>query len=85
VTSEIVETAKHEVMREKPLKFLRAIELERMTEGECVQVLHVGPYSTEPASIAKMEKLLGEKGTWYRTAFITRSTFLPLEKFSPSE
>ena len=32
-----------------------------MKEGKCVQILHIGPYSTEPDSIAKMEKLMEEK------------------------
>ena len=32
----------------------QAIELETLKEGKCVQVLHVGPYSSEDATIAGM-------------------------------
>nr|WP_329098480.1 GyrI-like domain-containing protein [Actinomadura citrea] len=28
------------------------------TDGWCVQVLHLGPYSVEPASLARMESLM---------------------------
>ena len=28
--------------------------------GKCVQVLHIGPYSTEPESLAKMKELMEE-------------------------
>jgi len=30
-------------------------------EGKCVQVFHIGPYSTEPESLAKMKELMEEK------------------------
>ncbi len=29
-------------------------------EGKCAQVLHIGPYSTEPESLAKMKELMEE-------------------------
>ena len=32
-----------------------------MREGKCIQILHIGPYYTEPESIVKMEKLMEEK------------------------
>lgn len=38
-----------------------------IAEGLCVQVKHIGSYDTEAESIAKMEKLLKEKG--YETDF----------------
>lgn len=31
-----------------------------MKEGKCVQILHIGPYSTEPESLAKMRNLMEE-------------------------
>ena len=38
------------------------VKLETITEGKCVQVLHVGPYATEPATIAAMKALAKAKG-----------------------
>jgi len=38
------------------------VALETLKEGRCVQVLHTGPYSTEPATIARMEAFAKSKG-----------------------
>lgn len=38
------------------------LRLERFTEGRCVQVLHVGPYATEPETMAAMPAFLAEHG-----------------------
>ncbi|MEV3923369.1 GyrI-like domain-containing protein [Actinomadura coerulea] len=32
------------------------------TDGRCVQVLHRGPYSDEPASLARMDSLMEAEG-----------------------
>jgi len=60
VTSEIVENAREEVIKKK-LEMVNEVKFEKMKEGKCVQILHIGPYSTEPESLAKMEKLMEEK------------------------
>ena len=31
-------------------------------EGFCVQIMHIGPYDDEPASVALMDRFLGENG-----------------------
>ena len=61
VTSEIVEKARQEVIKKKKIELVNEVKFEKMKEGKCVQILHIGPYSTEPESIAKMEKLMKEK------------------------
>ena len=61
VTSEIVEKAKVEVIKRRGIELVDEIKFEKLTEGKCVQVLHIGPYSTEPESLAKMRKLMEEK------------------------
>ncbi|WP_442954401.1 GyrI-like domain-containing protein [Paenibacillus sp. MMS18-CY102] len=33
-----------------------------MAEGECIQFLHIGPYSTEPASLEKMYAFMHQHG-----------------------
>jgi hypothetical protein len=41
---------------------VRAISLERISEGQCVQALHVGPYSRENETIAAMVDFARWKG-----------------------
>lgn len=61
VTSEIVEKVKAELIKKKGIELVEEIRFERITEGKCVQILHVGPYSTEPESLSKMRKLMEKK------------------------
>ncbi len=61
VTSDIVEKVKAEVIKKKGIELVKEIKFEKITEGKCVQILHVGPYSTEPESLSKMRKLIKEK------------------------
>ena len=42
------------------------LRLETLKEGKCVQVLHVGPYDTEPATMARMEAFAKENGLAFR-------------------
>ncbi|MEM3737024.1 MAG: GyrI-like domain-containing protein [Candidatus Bathyarchaeia archaeon] len=58
VTSEIVEKAKAEIIKKKCIELVEEIRFERIAEGKCVQIMHVGPYSTEPESLSKMRKLM---------------------------
>jgi len=45
---------------------LGKLRLERWREGLCVQIMHIGPYSDEPATVARMEAFAQERG--YRMA-----------------
>lgn len=38
------------------------VRLETLDEGQCVQMLHVGPYERESESIASMQQFAGQKG-----------------------
>ena len=51
-----------EVRRKKDPPGLENARLETFEEGRCVQMMHVGPYSAEPESIAKMEACAREHG-----------------------
>ncbi|MHC1563893.1 MAG: GyrI-like domain-containing protein [Candidatus Hecatellaceae archaeon] len=61
VTSEIVKKARQEVMKKKKMELVNEVKFEKMKEGKCVQILHIGPYSAEPESLAKMRKLMEEE------------------------
>jgi hypothetical protein len=48
------------IAKGKP-KEVRNVALEHLHEGRCVQLLHVGPYATEPDSIARMREFAAEE------------------------
>jgi len=66
VTSKLFSEAVKEVGQKKDPPGLEKARLESFAEGLCVQILHVGPYSAEPESIAKLEAYAKENG--YRMA-----------------
>ena len=66
VTSKLFSEAVKGVRQKKDPPGLEKARLESFAEGLCVQILHVGPYSAEPESIAKLEAYAKENG--YRMA-----------------
>ena len=42
------------------------VELETLAEGPCVQMLHVGPYSTEPETVEAMRRFAADNGLTLR-------------------
>ena len=61
VDESVFEWACGEVHKRKGLETSRA-RLLRFCEGLCVQMMHIGPYDAEPASVAKMDTFLAENG-----------------------
>ncbi len=41
---------------------LARVRLERLEEGDCVQMLHVGPYATEPSTVSAMHTFAAAQG-----------------------
>ncbi len=62
VTPEVVEAAREEVLKKKGDALVSEVRFETLAEGKCVQILHIGPYATEPESLAKMQRLMEERG-----------------------
>ena len=60
VTSDMVDEARREVMKKKGIELVKEIKFEKITEGKCIQVLHIGPYSTEPETIKEIKKMMKE-------------------------
>jgi hypothetical protein len=54
VTKQDVEEAKAAVILKKDIELVRQIGFYSLTEGQCVQMLHVGPFSTEPATLKEI-------------------------------
>lgn len=62
VTKKDVDKAIEKVKKEKNIPLTSQLEFFTMTEGKCVQMLHVGPYSTEPETLQQMKVFMDSKG-----------------------
>ncbi len=62
VTEDVLEQAKAVLAKKKPQLDLSKAKLMKLTEGLCVQIMHVGPYDSEPASILAMKRFAADNG-----------------------
>lgn len=62
VTNEFLDEVRAEVAVKKPNPSLPNVRLETFDEGLSVQIMHIGPYSDEPATIAKIDEFMKENG-----------------------
>ena len=60
-TPQVLHWALEECARKKPGVDLSGVRLETVTEGLCVQCLHVGPYDAETAAMERMMAFAGEQ------------------------
>lgn len=62
VTEEIMESVQPEVAKKKKNALIQEISFETIEEGKCVQIMHVGPYATEPETINSIMEFIAESG-----------------------
>ncbi len=63
ITKELFEEALEQVRKKKgDSPMLSKLRFECFEEGLCVQVMHIGPYATEPATIERMKEFMKENG-----------------------
>ncbi|MDP1714294.1 MAG: GyrI-like domain-containing protein [Anaerolineales bacterium] len=63
ITKELFEEAREQVRKKKgDSEVLSKARLAHFEEGLCVQVMHIGPYATEPATIERMKEFMSENG-----------------------
>ncbi len=63
VTLEVFEEGRAEVRRKRgDSAALGQVQLATFDEGWCVQVMHIGPYATEPATVERMRAFAEENG-----------------------
>ena len=63
ITPEIFEEARQQVRKKKgDSPELSKVRLDHFEEGQCVQIMHIGPYATEPATIERMRSFALEHG-----------------------
>ena len=51
-----------EAKAKKDIASLSALRYERWAEGPSAQIMHIGPYATEPASIVALHRAIAEHG-----------------------
>jgi hypothetical protein len=51
---------------QRPTESLDRVRFETFHEGLCLQIMHIGPYADEPATVARMEVFAEENGYVFR-------------------
>ena len=62
VTKEMMLSMQPEVEKKKKNSIIKEIIFEKITEGKCAQVVHVGPYSAEPETIDMLLDFIADNG-----------------------
>ncbi len=66
VTQRDLQDATTKLLKKGKSPSVREVRLESVTEGLCVQILHVGPYDRECESIALMKAFAAQRGLTFR-------------------
>jgi hypothetical protein len=62
VTPEIINSAIADVKKKKNPAALSKLRLEAFSEGQCAQILHIGPFSEEGPTIGKLHQFIDSRG-----------------------
>lgn len=62
ITSEMFERAVADTRAKRPGQALDRLRLERWCEGPSVQIMHIGPYADEPATLNRMDAFVEDHG-----------------------
>jgi hypothetical protein len=62
ITAELFAEAIQKLCRKKPSPAIARLRLERFQEGLCIQTMHIGPYASEPETVARMHAFAEENG-----------------------
>ena len=62
ISPEMFQDAWVQLGKKKPNPALELLRLETFHEGPCIQIMHIGPYAEEMATIAKMDAFAQEHG-----------------------
>mgnify|MGYP000692468867 CR=1 FL=1 len=73
----VLEAAIMNVSKKKSLSRFKDVRLESIEDGDCVQILHVGPYDDEPESFMKVDEfcaahnLQRANDEWHRKIYLS--------------
>ncbi|MDR7871342.1 MAG: GyrI-like domain-containing protein [Tissierellaceae bacterium] len=85
VTKEIVQRAFENVTKKKPHKYLEDVKFDSIEDGLCVQMLHVGPFDTEPETFRLMEEFANNNNL-ERESLIHKEIYISdIRKVEPSK
>lgn len=62
VTQAVFQQAKEALRKKKPNLDTSAVRLEKFTEGLCCQIMHLGSYDDEPATVERLERFVTDSG-----------------------
>ena len=62
ITNEMFQAGLVQVRKKKPHLALNRLRFETFHEGLSMQIMHIGPYAKEPATLAKMDAFARENG-----------------------
>jgi len=62
VTREMLRSVQPEVARKKKNDLIQEISFEKIAEGKCAQIMHIGPYSSEPDTVRSLMKFIDQNG-----------------------
>ncbi|MCP4187950.1 MAG: hypothetical protein GY763_10160 [Gammaproteobacteria bacterium] len=62
VAIEMMQSVQPEVAEKKKNELIEEISFEKITEGKCIQIMHFGPYSTEPETIELLMEFMTGNG-----------------------
>ncbi|WP_106793449.1 GyrI-like domain-containing protein [Aquimarina sp. Aq78] len=81
------ELAKHmidQTKKKKPHVLLEKVKFEKIAEGKCIQMMHLGSYDNEPESFKVMEEFT-DKENLYRPSKVHREIYLSDFRKVPAE
>jgi hypothetical protein len=62
ITAEMLATAQSQLRAKKDNPAIERLRLERFEEGLCVQIMHIGPYAEEPATLDRLNAFAWDSG-----------------------
>ncbi|MGQ0604189.1 MAG: GyrI-like domain-containing protein [Anaerolineales bacterium] len=62
VTAALFADTLHEVAEKKKLSALNRVRFERFAEGRAAQIMHLGPYSAEGPTVARLHDYIHQNG-----------------------
>lgn len=62
ITEDMFQVAQEKLKQKKPDTNTEGLRLKKLNEGLCVQIMHIGPYASEPTTVKKMESYASLNG-----------------------
>jgi hypothetical protein len=85
VTEEVFQMALQKAGKKSPAHLLEQVVFEEMEDGPCVQMMHVGPFDTEPESFARLDEFLANHGLVRRSGVHKEIYLSDFRKVKPED